>query len=1086
MATIFVSSTFKDMQHERDALRDLALPRLNRQARAYGLYYEFCDLRWGVNTSNMSEEEASRKVIDVCLNEIDRSEEPMIVLIGERYGWIPDGQLIANISADRDMALTDLEISCTALEIEFGSFFRKKNTLFYFREITSSSQGQDIPGEYLPEDVVHHRKLNEIKMRIRKLFGERLRFYRLEWSGDSVSEKSIREFASMVESDLVTELEPRWQEYSRLSAGEKAMRSQWGFIRKKASMFCARRQFADEIYIRLTNEENAIVVHGDSGFGKSTLFSYIAQRFDSAGWVVLPFVSGLNEDSVSSLSILRTTIKVLEELLGEVVPEQKDDESHIVDVTRLMHRRDQLCRFVVSSGQKIIVMVDAVDQLTPDNNRDDSIFIPKSLGDDIKFFATTLPGVKIQQLPIVQLSFLPDNEKLNVIDSVLGVHGRELSDEVKESIISMKESGNPMFLSLILQRLMILSKEDFYSIRQMGDDMNAISAMQKSIIETCPDSIQQMAVELIEVVSTRINEPLLKEVFRYMAATRHGLRVSDLSVLLSNIWDTADFIHMTNYLQDCFMIREDGRYDFLHCCFREGLNKKEKPSDFLHARLLVYLNTLPILDPVRMSEYLYHCMKVDAKIDFFKYFGYYTSNILHEKKIIELTYEAARVYARRKGLAEPVMSFSDEKFKEFAFEYGKPFMDNFSKIAKNAMFDCFLTDHGEQLCGELDFLLARNLYDKEALDVIEGFCIQFLDYDLRWAKYATKVHEKIILIREAEYNQAIKTEGEGASELLNRLLESLLAAQITYMNAGDTQGMDRNRKKVGQLSDVVKNELEQGLSTADEKTIAERFSVWANSERPWTLEAQSLLNMGSEAQIAAALLIMEWRFSIEGGFYDVRALMNNQDSSPKEQELYNLPAYTMFGTGNMLFGRYFVIARAHLELAKYKQNIDEKIWELYEAIKVISVSLYMLDNVEGILHNAVSSGTEIPYSFLGYMDNDDVSLLRAEFTLISLGVEFALYRLTQEGSVLEMEQTAMRCFDMFTSAFKSKKINIEVATCAQMEIAYTMRFLCRQDGSLQKEEYWDTRYKNLTSFADNNNVYVSRLIKNLEKYNTFE
>ena len=31
-----------------------------------------------------------------------------------------------------------------------------------------------------------------------------------------------------------------------------------------------------------------------------------------------------------------------------------------------------------------------------------------------------------------------------------------------------------------------------------------------------------------------------------------------------------------------------------------------------------------------------------------------------------------------------------------------------------------------------------------------------------------------------------------------------------------------------------------------------------------------------------------------------------------------------------------------------------------------------------------------------------------------------------------------------------------------------------------------TKYKNLTSFAGNNNVYVSRSIKNLEKYNTFE
>ena len=36
MKTLFVSSTFQDMQSERDAIRDIVLPRLNAEAQKYG------------------------------------------------------------------------------------------------------------------------------------------------------------------------------------------------------------------------------------------------------------------------------------------------------------------------------------------------------------------------------------------------------------------------------------------------------------------------------------------------------------------------------------------------------------------------------------------------------------------------------------------------------------------------------------------------------------------------------------------------------------------------------------------------------------------------------------------------------------------------------------------------------------------------------------------------------------------------------------------------------------------------------------------------------------------------------------------
>ena len=42
----------------------------------------------------METNEGSKKVLEVCLDEIDRCQPPMVVLLGYRYGWIPDEKLI--------------------------------------------------------------------------------------------------------------------------------------------------------------------------------------------------------------------------------------------------------------------------------------------------------------------------------------------------------------------------------------------------------------------------------------------------------------------------------------------------------------------------------------------------------------------------------------------------------------------------------------------------------------------------------------------------------------------------------------------------------------------------------------------------------------------------------------------------------------------------------------------------------------------------------------------------------------------------------------------------------------------------------
>ena len=82
---IFVSSTFKDMDAERDVLIKNVFPRLREKAEGIDLFIREVDLRWGV-----TEEQAKRgEALEICLDGIEECRPYFLCMMGKRYGWIP-------------------------------------------------------------------------------------------------------------------------------------------------------------------------------------------------------------------------------------------------------------------------------------------------------------------------------------------------------------------------------------------------------------------------------------------------------------------------------------------------------------------------------------------------------------------------------------------------------------------------------------------------------------------------------------------------------------------------------------------------------------------------------------------------------------------------------------------------------------------------------------------------------------------------------------------------------------------------------------------------------------------------------------
>ena len=92
---VFISSTFKDMNAERDALIKNVFPRLKEVAEEeLKVRVQEIDLRWGV-----TEEEVKRgETVDICLDGIEECKPYFICMLGKRYGFVPTPSCIGKRS----------------------------------------------------------------------------------------------------------------------------------------------------------------------------------------------------------------------------------------------------------------------------------------------------------------------------------------------------------------------------------------------------------------------------------------------------------------------------------------------------------------------------------------------------------------------------------------------------------------------------------------------------------------------------------------------------------------------------------------------------------------------------------------------------------------------------------------------------------------------------------------------------------------------------------------------------------------------------------------------------------------------------
>ena len=137
---IFISSTFVDMNKERDALQRI-FPAIEKMCKSRGVDFVPLDLRWGITEETAKE----GRVVETCLREIDDSRPFFIGIVGNRYGWSPSESDLGAFADDLKRKYPWIEnaikngMSITEMEMQHAILMRsdeenvKMNATFYLR-----------------------------------------------------------------------------------------------------------------------------------------------------------------------------------------------------------------------------------------------------------------------------------------------------------------------------------------------------------------------------------------------------------------------------------------------------------------------------------------------------------------------------------------------------------------------------------------------------------------------------------------------------------------------------------------------------------------------------------------------------------------------------------------------------------------------------------------------------------------------------------------------------------------------------------------------------------------------------------------
>lgn len=477
---VFISSTFRDMQAERDHLVKFIFPQLRKLCESRGVTWGEVDLRWGVT----DEQAAEGKVLPICLEEIKRCRPYFIGLLGERYGWIPE-KLPGDLVEREDWLKEHLhgKTSVTELEILHGVLRNPKmagHAFFYFRDPKYIEMLNEADRKtFTAENAKDAEKLHTLK--------ERIRQSRFPVRENYPDPKALGE---LVLTDLTRVINELFPEGSQPDSLDREAIDHEAYAQSRERVYVGRQEYFDRLDAHAAaNDTQPLVVLGESGAGKSSLLANWVARYRKAhpDAFVLQHYIGATPYSADWAAMLRRLMGEFKRRLGiqQDIPDQLDALRSAFP-NWLYMAAASLARPTGEGGRrpgegfnKIIIVLDALNQLEDRDGAPDLVWLPPVLPENVRLIVSTLPGRPLDEIqkrnwPTFKVDSLNERERLRLLWRFLRQSGKRLSKDRRRRIACTPQSANPLYLRVLLDELRLVRTHEELEER-IGDYLKAES-----------------------------------------------------------------------------------------------------------------------------------------------------------------------------------------------------------------------------------------------------------------------------------------------------------------------------------------------------------------------------------------------------------------------------------------------------------------------------------------------------------------------------------------------------------------------------------------------------------------------------------
>lgn len=339
---VFISSTFRDMQDERDYLIKKVFPALKEKASKREVSLVVLDLRWGIT----EQESKNGKVIDICLKEIENSFPFFIGLIGDRYGWCPSIEEVKGITDQYEWLAQDISsgLSVTEIEMQYG-VLRNPNNLNAFFYLKHNS----VP----VEEGSNSEKLDHLKQSVRNNGRYPVKeYYSIEDLGRQITTDFTETLDRLYPEEEFTELEkirlPHRIYLNKLR--EFYIPDEEGFI------------FLDNLLLK---KSRICRIGGKRGAGKSSLFANWIKKYENdSGYFIVYHRVGLGECG-------NNVDRIIERIDNEIDSRSKKSSNRVIVAidglfTSSLKLKDQVAFYnkylLGNKGIDKIVLIDIFDE----------------------------------------------------------------------------------------------------------------------------------------------------------------------------------------------------------------------------------------------------------------------------------------------------------------------------------------------------------------------------------------------------------------------------------------------------------------------------------------------------------------------------------------------------------------------------------------------------------------------------------------------------------------------------------------------------------------------------------------------------